>query len=104
MSNFNFWKFLSFLLIILIILVSKSLYAEYKKNLIYKKEFKNIQRILNEKKELNLNLEKFYNNLKNPLNLEKERKDKLGEKLEKEKVIIISDDILKAINLPFLSE
>jgi hypothetical protein len=39
---------------------------------------------------------------KDPLNLEKEKKDKFGEALEGEKVILISDDLLKSITFPFL--
>jgi hypothetical protein len=99
--NFKIWKFLTILFFILNIFIGYKYFLELKKNYPYKKELKifsslsskNMEEINQLKKQLVL--ENYF------LNEEKERKDKLGEILEGEKVILVSDELLKSINLPF---
>jgi len=103
-SKFNFWKITSLILFILVILAGREYFQEYKKNLPYKKELKNFQMLVKRTEEESLIFRKQILAQKDPLHLEKEKKDKFGEALEDERVILISEDLLKAINLPFLSK
>ena len=99
-SRFNFWKITSLFLFILVIFVGRNYFLEYKKNLPYKKELKFIEQNLIRTKQETLGIQKQVLSLKHPLNLEKEKKDKLGETLEGEKVILVSEELLKNTILP----
>ena len=99
-SKFNFWKLTSLILFILTILVAYEYFKEYKKNLPYKKELSFIERSLEKVKTENIELQKQFLLSKHPLNLEKEKKDKFGEALEGEKVILVSEELLNQILLP----
>jgi glucan phosphoethanolaminetransferase (alkaline phosphatase superfamily) len=101
-SRFNFWKITSLILFVLVIFVGMKYFQEYKRNLPYKKELKNFQRFVERTKEESMIFQRQILAQKDPLNLEKEKKDKFGEALEGEKVILISDDLLKSITFPFL--
>ena len=103
-SKFNIWKLTSFILFLLIIFVGYQYFKEYKKNLPYKKELRDLQILVERSKEESLIFQKQILAQKDPLNLEKEKKDKLGEALEGEKVILISEELLKSITLPFLAK
>jgi len=100
-SNFKVWKLLTFVFFVLTLVSVYKYFIELRKNYQLKKESKifldlsskNLQEINELKKQLIL---KDYF-----LNVEKERKDKFGEILEGEKVILVSDELLKSINLPF---
>jgi hypothetical protein len=98
----NIWKFTSIFLFILIVFIGARYFQEYKRNLPYKKELKNFQMLVERTEEENLIFQRQILAQKDPLNLEKEKKDKFGEALEDEKVILISDDLLKSITFPFL--
>jgi hypothetical protein len=101
-SKFNFWKITSLFLFIIVIFVGMKYFQEYKRNLPYKKELKNFQMLVKRTKEESIIFQRQILAQKDPLNLEKEKKDKFGEALEGEKVILISDDLLKSITFPFL--
>jgi hypothetical protein len=103
-SKFNIWKITSLILFILVIFVATKYFQEYKRNLPYKKELKNFQMLVKRTEEEGVIFQKQLLAQKDPLNLEKEKKDKLGEALEGEKVILISEDLLKSITFPFLSK
>jgi hypothetical protein len=100
--KFNIWKLTSLILFFLIIFIGIKYFQEYKRNLPYKKELKNFQRLVERTEEESIIFQKQILAQKDPLNLEKEKKDKFGESLEDEKVILISDDLLKSITFPFL--
>ncbi|GIW67227.1 MAG: hypothetical protein KatS3mg096_095 [Candidatus Parcubacteria bacterium] len=101
-SRFNIWKLTSFILFILIIFVGYQYFKEYKKNLPYKKELRDLEILVKRNKEESLIFQKQIIAQKDPLSLEKEKKDKLGEALEGEKLILISEELLRSITLPFL--
>jgi uncharacterized protein YlxW (UPF0749 family) len=101
-SRFNFWKLTTLILLLLIIFVSWKYFQEYKKNLPYKKELKNLQVLAERSQRENLEFQRQILAQQDPLNQEKEKKDKFGEAFEDEKVIIVSDKLLKSIILPFL--
>jgi len=101
-SKFNFWKITSLFLFVIVIFVGMKYFQEYKRNLPYKKELKNFQMLVKRTKEESMIFQRQILAQKDPLNLEKEKKDKFGEALEGEKVILISDDLLKSITFPFL--
>jgi len=103
-SKFNFWKLTTLILLLLVIFVSWKYFQEYKKNLPYKKELKNLQVLAERSQRENLEFQRQILAQQDPLNQEKEKKDKFGETLEDEKVIIVSDELLKSIILPFLSK
>jgi glucan phosphoethanolaminetransferase (alkaline phosphatase superfamily) len=103
-SKFNFWKLTSLILFILVLFVGMKYFQEYKKNLPYKKELKNFQMLVERTEEESTIFQRQILAQKDPLNLEKEKKDKLGEALEGEKVILVSDDLLKSITFPFLAK
>jgi hypothetical protein len=100
----NIWKFTSIILFVLVVFVGTKYFQEYKKNLPYKKELKNFQILLERTKEENLIFQKQILAQEDPLNIEKEKKDKFGEALEGEQVILISEDLLKSISFPFLAK
>lgn len=104
MFRFNFWKVTSLILFILVIIVAREYYKEYKKNLPYKKELEFIEKNLEKTKKESLELQKQVLSLKHPLNLEKEKKDKFGEALEGEKVILVSEELLKNLTLPIFKK
>lgn len=103
-SSFNFWKFTSLILFILTILVIANFYKEYQKNLPYKKELIYFKENVDQAKIENSRLLNEILSLKHPLNLEKEKKDKFGEALEGEKVILVADELLESLSLPFLNK
>jgi hypothetical protein len=103
-SRFNFWKITSLILFVLVIFVGMKYFQEYKRNLPYKKELKNFQILVERTEEESMIFQRQILAQKDPLNLEKEKKDKFGEALEGEKVILISDDLLKSITFPFLAK
>jgi hypothetical protein len=92
------------ILFVLVIFVGMKYFKEYKKNLPYKKELKNFQMLVERTQEESMIFQRQILAQKDPLNLEKEKKDKFGEALEGEKVILISDDLLRLITFPFLSK
>jgi len=98
----NIWKITSIILFVLVIFVSTKYFQEYKRNLPYKKELKNFQTLVKRTEEESAIFQRQILAQKDPLNLEKEKKDKFGEALEDEKVILISDDLLRSISFPFL--
>ena len=98
--RFNIWKFTSLILLILVIIVLRAYIIEYKKNLPYKKELEFIKQNLLRTKEETSKLQKQIISLQHPLNIEKEKKDKFGEALEGEKVILVSEELLKNMTLP----
>jgi hypothetical protein len=102
--KFNFWKITSLILFVLVIFVGMKYFQEYKKNLPYKKELKNFQMLAEKTEEESLIFKRQILAQKDPLDFEKEKKDKFGEALEGEKVISIYDDLLKSITFPFLSK
>ena len=77
-------------------------FKEYKKNIPYKKELEYLKSSLIKTKQENEIFQKQIFSQQDPLNFEKERKDKFGEVLEGETLIIISEDLLKSITFPFL--
>lgn len=95
-------KVIGLVLFILTILVVRSYLIEYEKNKIYKEEIKASQKTLEKAKKENIALQKEVYSLAHPLEREKERKDKFGEANEGEKVIFLSEDVLKSIEFPFL--
>ncbi len=99
-SRFNIWKITSLILFILVVFVAYEYFREYKKNLVYKQELKFIEQNLKKTQKESLDLQKQVFSLKHPLNLEKEKKDKFGESLEGEKVILVSEELLKMTTLP----
>lgn len=103
-SRSSFWKLSTLILFFLVIFVGLKYFQEYKKNIPYKKELKNLQILVERSQKENSKFQKQILAQQDPLNQEKERKDKFGEALEDEKVIIISDELLKSIILPFLSK
>ena len=100
----NIWKITSIILFALVIFVGIKYFQEYKKNLPYKKELKNFQKFVERTEEESMIFQRQILAQKDSLNLEKEKKDKFGEALEGEKVILISDDLLKSITFPFLAK
>ncbi len=102
--RFSIWKITSLILFILVVFVAYEYLREYKKNLIYKQELKFIQKNLEKTKKESQELQKQVLSLKHPLNLEKEKKDKFGEALEGEKVILVSDELLQMTALPIFKE
>jgi len=103
-SKFNFWKLTSLILFFLVILVGIKYFQEYKKNLPYKKELKNFQMLTEKTEEESLIFQRQILAQKDPLNIEKEKKDKFGEATEGESVILVSDDLLKSITFSFLAK
>lgn len=103
-SRFNFWKLTTLILFFLVAFTIRQYFQEYKKNLPYKNELKNLQILVKKSQIENLEFQRQILAQKDPLNQEKEKKDKFGESLEDEKVIFISDDLLRSIVLPFLSK
>jgi len=101
-SKFNFWKLISFVLFLLVVFVAIEYFQTYRQNLPYKKELRNLQILFEKTREENIFFQKKILGQKDPLNLEKEKKDKLGEALEDERIILISEDLLRSINFPFL--
>lgn len=102
--RFNIWKLTTAILFFLIIFVGFKYFQEYKKNASYKKELMNLQILAERSMKENLEFKKQILAQQDPFNQEKERKDKLGESLEGEKIIFVSDDLLKSIVLPFLAK
>ncbi|MER3570464.1 MAG: hypothetical protein C4348_02605 [Patescibacteria group bacterium] len=92
-------KISSILLFCFFILLLFLLIKEKKENEPYKREAEIIKElVLKSQKEIDkIEIEKLY--LSHPLSLEKERKDKLGESFEDEKIIFVSDEIFKEIEL-----
>jgi hypothetical protein len=103
-SKFSFWQFTTFVLLFLVIFVGLKYFQEYKKNIPYKKELENLKILIDRNQKENIEFQKQIVLQQDALSQEKERKDKFGESLEGEKVVIISDDLLKSILLPFLSK
>jgi len=103
-SKFNFWKLISLILFLLVIFVATKYFQVYRQNLPYKKELKNLQILLEKTRKESIFFQKKILGQKDSLNLEKEKKDKFGEALEGEKVILISEDLLKSIDFPFLAK
>jgi uncharacterized protein YaiL (DUF2058 family) len=87
-----------------VIFVGLKYFQEYKKNIPYKKELENLKILIDRNQKENIEFQKQIVLQQDALSQEKERKDKFGESLEGEKVVIISDDLLKSILLPFLSK
>jgi hypothetical protein len=102
--KFSFWQFTTFVLLFLVIFVGLKYFQEYKKNIPYKKELENLKILIDRNQKENIEFQKQIVLQQDALSQEKERKDKFGESLEGEKVVIISDDLLKSILLPFLSK
>lgn len=102
--KFNYWKLITFILFIILIFIIYKVFQEYKRNLPYKNDVKNFQNLLNLNKNLNNQIKRQLIFNRDPLNLEKERKDKFGEALEGEKVIFIDENLLKSVYIPFLQD
>jgi len=103
-SRFNFWKLTTLILLLLVVFVGWRYFQEYKKNLPYKKELKNLQTLVERSQRENLEFQRQILAQQDPLSQEKEKKDKFGEAQEDENLILISEDLLKSIVLPFLSK
>jgi len=101
-SKNKIWKITSFILTILFIFVLRNYYLEYTKNRPQKEELASLKKFLERTQKESFNLQKGVSSLSHPLEEEKIKKDKFGESLEGEKVILISDDLLNSIELPFL--
>lgn len=102
--KFNFWKLTTFILLFLAIFIAFKYFKEFKKNLPYKRELENFRSLLTRFSQENLEFRKQILFQQDLLTQEKEKKDKLGEALEDEKVIVVSEDLLRSIVLPFLSK
>lgn len=102
--KFSIWKFLSFISFILILIIIRSYILEYQKNLPYKKDLEFIEKNLMKTKEEAVNLQKQILLLEHPLTLEKEKKDKFGEALEGEKIILVSEELLENTSLPIFQK
>lgn len=77
----------------------KSYLREVKKNEPYKQQLANLEKFLVRSREEAYGLQKKIVSQKDVMNQEKELKDKFGKVLEGEKVIIVSDELLKSIQL-----
>ncbi len=98
--RFNFWKITTLFFFLLTLFTAYQYFKEYQKNLPYKKELSFIEKSLERAKKENLEYQKQVLSLKDPLTLEKEKKDKFGEAGEGEKVILVSEELLKNLSLP----
>lgn len=98
------WQILSFSLFIFIIAILYNIYLERSKNIMYYQEMNNFNRNLRSAQLENLTLINKINYLKHPLNIEKERKDKMGERLPGEKVIIVSQELLDNTVIPIFDK
>ncbi len=103
-SRNKIWKIVSLILIFAILFTLYEYYKEYQKNLASRKELEEAKIFFERTKKENIEIKKKLLADKDLLNQEKERKDKFGESLEGEKVILISKEVLDAITLPFLKE
>lgn len=97
----NIWKLINFILLLAIFFVGYSYLKEYKKNSTYRKNVEIIKNFVERTKEENIEIKRNLLLSQDPLNQEKEKKDKLGETLEGEKMIFISKQVLDSIILPF---
>ncbi len=98
------WKFGTIVFFLLSLLLFFQWYKEWKNNKPFRKEleaFKSVvERVQKEHQELKLRVsQREY-----PLEYEKIVKDKEGKGWEGETLIIVSDQLLKSITLPFLTE
>jgi len=90
---------LTILLLIVSLFLGISLLAEKRKNEPYKKEIEIIKKIIIKSNKEGTEIEEEKKKVFHPLSWEKEKKEKFGENLEGEKVIFISDEILKNTNV-----
>ncbi len=102
--KFNPWTMTSLLFFILTIFTAYQYFKEYQKNLPYKKELYFIEKSLERARKENLEYQKQVLSLKDPMSLEKEKKDKFGEAGEDEKVILVSEEILRNLTLPIFKK
>lgn len=100
MSRLKFWQATTFFLLVLLILVIRSYLYEVKRNKPYKQQLANLEKFLARSREEAYDLQRKIVSQKDIMNQEKELKDKFGEALEGEKIIIVSDELLKNIQLP----
>jgi site-specific recombinase len=100
MFKFKFWKLTTFVLLILLIFVIKSYLKEARKNQPYKQQLANLEKFLARSKEEAYARQRKIISQQDTMNQEKELKDKLGQVLEGEKMIIVSDEVLKTVILP----
>ncbi|BCX15458.1 MAG: hypothetical protein KatS3mg097_350 [Candidatus Parcubacteria bacterium] len=98
------WQIISLFLFIFIIVILYNIYLERSKNMLYYKEINNFKKNLTSAQLENLTLMNRVNYLKHPLNIEKERKDKMGEKLPNEKVIVVSKELLDNTVIPIFGK
>ncbi|MCS7200614.1 MAG: hypothetical protein NZ822_00435 [Patescibacteria group bacterium] len=100
MFKFKFWKFLAIFLSVLLVLMIRAYLNEAKRNEPYKQQLANLEKFLSRSKEEVYDLQKKIISQRDEMNQEKEIKDKLGQALEGEKMIIVSEEVLRSINLP----
>ncbi|GIW65127.1 MAG: hypothetical protein KatS3mg093_106 [Candidatus Parcubacteria bacterium] len=99
-SKFNFWQLTTFILLILLIFVIKSYVKELKKNQPYKEQLASLEKFLARSKEEVYDWQRKIVSQQDAMNQEKELKDKFGQALEGEKLIMVSEELLKTIVLP----
>jgi len=90
---------LTLVLILGALFLSYNLIKERERNEPYRRELENLKTIIQKSETEKQRLENELKALYHPLSLEKERKEKFGENLKDEKMMLIAEEVLKNIEL-----